>query len=110
LTDDQARHLTEHGMVRNEDGTFCWKYDNYFRVRAPYPVTTAESVAFWREIACPVLLIRGTESWATDPVADGRAQHFRNVKVRDIEGAGHWVHHDRLEQFLAETRAFLAAT
>jgi len=109
LSEEQARHLTEHGMVRNEDGTFCWKYDNYFRVRAPYPITTAESVAFWREITCPVLLFRGTESWATDPVVDGRASHFRNVQTSNIEGAGHWVHHDRLEPFLAQVRAFLAA-
>jgi len=27
LTDAQARHLTIHGINRNEDGTFSWKFD-----------------------------------------------------------------------------------
>jgi hypothetical protein len=27
ITDTQARHLTIHGINRNEDGTFTWKFD-----------------------------------------------------------------------------------
>ena len=58
-------------------------------------------------MTCPTLLIRGADSWASDPVADGRASHFRNAEVATIEGAGHWVHHDKLDEFLALTNAFL---
>ena len=29
LTDEQARHLTIHGVNRNEDGTFSWKFDQH---------------------------------------------------------------------------------
>ena len=28
LTAAQARHLTEHGVNQNEDGTYSWKFDN----------------------------------------------------------------------------------
>ena len=42
-----------------------------------------------------------SESWASNPVEDGRARHFRNAEVVTVEGAGHWVHHDRLAEFLA---------
>jgi pimeloyl-ACP methyl ester carboxylesterase len=32
LTEAQARHLTIHGISRNEDGTWSWKFDNYLNV------------------------------------------------------------------------------
>ncbi len=59
-------------------------------------------------IICPTLLVRGTESWASDPQSDGRADYFKNARVASIENAGHWVHHDQLDEFMALTRAFLA--
>ena len=43
-----------------------------------------------------------------NPADDGRIAHFRNARVTAFEKAGHWVHHDRLEAFLAEVRGFLA--
>ena len=48
------------------------------------------------------------ESWASDPLKDGRAKHIKNVEVANIEKAGHWVHHDQLDEFLSVVRAFLA--
>ncbi len=108
LTPEQARHLTVHGVNQNEDGTYSWKYDNYTRIRAPFGFPESERYKMWSRITCPTLLIRGTESWASDPVADGRAAHFQNATVANIEGAGHWVHHDRLEEFTSLVKGFLA--
>jgi pimeloyl-ACP methyl ester carboxylesterase len=51
--------------------------------------------------------MRGSESWAADPAQDGRLAAFRNAQALTIPGAGHWVHHDRLDDFLREVRAFL---
>jgi pimeloyl-ACP methyl ester carboxylesterase len=48
-------------------------------------------------------------SWASNPTEDGRDQAFKNASVVTIEKAGHWVHHDRLQEFLALSRAFLAS-
>jgi pimeloyl-ACP methyl ester carboxylesterase len=53
------------------------------------------------------LLVRGTESWASDSLADGRIDAFRNARAVNIEGAGYWVHHDRLPEFVAALRRFL---
>ena len=108
LSPEQARHLTVHGINRNEDGTYSWKFDNYVRLFAATGLTADELHGLWGRIACPVLLVRGTESWAGDPREDGRAAHFRDARCLNIEGAGHWAHHDRLDAFLAEARAFLA--
>ncbi|PWR20561.1 alpha/beta fold hydrolase [Zavarzinia compransoris] len=98
LTDEQARHLTIHAASQNEDGTYSWKYDPYVRVVSPTWHTPEELGALWSRITCPVLLLRGTESWAADPVADGKTRYFRDVRVEALDHAGHWVHHDRLDE------------
>ena len=107
LSPERARHLTVHGVHQNEDGTYSWKFDNYVRVFPPGGFDEATTTYLWSRITCPTLLIRGTESWASDPVKDGRAKHFQNAKVVNIEGAGHWVQHDKLDEFLSVTRDFL---
>jgi pimeloyl-ACP methyl ester carboxylesterase len=107
LSAAQARHLTLHGINQNEDGTYSWKFDNYLRVWPPADMTQAELESLWASIACPTLLVYGKESWASNPVADGRAKHFRNARVLTIDGAGHWVHHDKLEEFMAALEEFL---
>ncbi len=107
LTESQARHLTIHGSYQNEDGTYSWKFDNYVRTFAPVGLPQTEQYALYSRISCPTLLFRGTESWAADPATDSRVNYFQNARFANVEGAGHWVHHDQLEEFLAITRAFL---
>jgi pimeloyl-ACP methyl ester carboxylesterase len=107
LSPEQARHLTQHGVNQNEDGTYSWKFDNYVRTEPPGDLTGAEIEALWERIACPTLLVYGKESWASNPITDGRIRHFRNARVVTFEDAGHWVHHDRLDAFLELLRGFL---
>ena len=107
LSPAQARHLTQQGVNQNEDGTYSWKFDNFVRVWPPYDMTRADIEVLWGRIACPTLLVVGEESWATNPAEDGRARHFRHAEVLSVEGAGHWVHHDRLDVFLQALRRFL---
>ena len=107
LTEEQARHLTVHGAQREEDGAWVWKFDNFSRAVSPYLFNVTDAHDIWGSITCPTLLIRGTESWASDPSLDGRAKAFRNARVINVEGAGHWVHHDRLDEFLRVAREFL---
>jgi pimeloyl-ACP methyl ester carboxylesterase len=108
LTAEQARHLTIHGCYRDEDGTYLWKFDNYVRAASPYLFNMRDARELWGNITCPVLLFRGTESWASDPEKDGRATAFKSYRLINVPDAGHWVHHDQLETFLRETRRFLA--
>ena len=110
LTEEQARHLTEHGANQNEDGTYSWKFDNYVRAFPPYDMSGHDVRELWGRIACPTLLLYGRESrWAGDPAADGRAALFPNARVVGVDGAGHWLHHDRLDEFLRIVREFLVA-
>lgn len=107
LSPERARHLTIHGVNQNEDGTYSWKFDNYVRSWPAYDMPTAEVAGLWSRITCPTLLVYGKESFASNPLEDGRARHFRNAEVVMFERAGHWVHHDRFEDFLERARAFI---
>jgi pimeloyl-ACP methyl ester carboxylesterase len=107
LSAEQALHLTAHGVNQNEDGTYSWKFDNYLRVWPPYDMRAQDIQHLWSRIACPTLVLYGKESRFGDPAADGRAKHSQNAKVVGIDGAGHWLHHDRLDEFLRVVRAFL---
>ena len=108
LSERQARHLTIHGSNQNEDGTYSWKFDNYVRMFPPVGLSLEELRALHQRIRCPTLLVRGTESWAADPNEGSLAKTFQNVQVEEVRGAGHWVHHDKLDRFLEIARAFLA--
>ena len=107
LTDEMARHLTIHASRKNDDGTLSWKFDNYVRLRSPYEFNIAEARELWNQIRCPVLLIRGSESWATDPEADGKASAFHDYRTELVKDAGHWVHHDQLDKFMKIVWSFL---
>lgn len=107
LTPEMARHLTVHGARQNEDGTYTWKFDNFVRMHSPYEFNIEDAREIWNQVRCPVLLVRGDESWAGDPEQDGRASAFHDYRSVVIKGAGHWVHHDQLERFLAVVREFL---
>ena len=104
---DQARHLTIHGTRQAADGSYVWKFDPYLRSPPPVDLTRGEIIELWARITCPVLLVYGSASWASNPATDGRAAHFRAAQVALIEGAGHWVHHDRPADFMSAVSAFL---
>jgi pimeloyl-ACP methyl ester carboxylesterase len=107
LSPEQARHLTQQGVNQNEDGSYSWKFDNRVRARDAADLSQAEIQSLWAAITCPTLLVYGKESWASNPLEDGRAAHFKTARVELMEGAGHWVHHDRLDEFMAILREFL---
>jgi pimeloyl-ACP methyl ester carboxylesterase len=108
LSDEVARHLTLHGTNWNEDRSLVWKFDNYTRPVNPFQITLPQLDEFLRNIACPTLLFWGRQSFARDPEFDPQAQCIRNRKIVKVDQAGHWLHHDQLDVFLRETRAFLA--
>jgi pimeloyl-ACP methyl ester carboxylesterase len=110
LSEEQARHLTIHGSTQNEDGTFSWKFDNYVRTFPPVGIPQEDQWSMFERITCPTLLVRGLESWASDPVKDGRTKNFNTrIEVEAFADAGHWVHHDQLEPFTKRAKTFLGS-
>ena len=106
LSPEQARHLTVHGSNQNEDGSYSWKFDNYVYLHSPWDFGDAQVRALWSEIACPVLLISGAESWVP-PVGIDLLRDFRDARHEIVQNAGHWVHHDQLDVVTDLVREFL---
>lgn len=109
LTDDQARHLTIHGTNRNEDGTWSWKFDNYVNVWSVADMPTSDVIDLWQAITCPILMLWGKNSFSQSPSTDGRIDHFRTARLIEYDDAGHWLHHDQFDRFMADVNAFLAS-
>jgi pimeloyl-ACP methyl ester carboxylesterase len=107
LSAELAHHLTIYGVRRNENGSFSWKYDNYTRATSPYLFNLKDAMEIWSRVRAPTLLVRGDASWAGDWERDGRLNAFRDAELVTIPGAGHWVHHDRLAEFLQVVHRFL---
>jgi len=107
LSEAQARHLTIHGVNRNEDGTWSWKFDPHVHVWPFDDLPHADIEALWGAVTCPTLLLYGADSWASNPERDGRAAKFPAARVVEYEKAGHWLHHDQLERFMTDLEAFL---
>ncbi|MBR1199625.1 alpha/beta hydrolase [Bradyrhizobium sp. AUGA SZCCT0240] len=107
LTREQALHLATHGMKRNDDGSFSWKYDPYLRARAPYRLSLEDNIGLWSRIACPTLLVAASESFLPDPEKAGVMSHFRHAELAKIAGAGHWLQHDRPDEVLGLIQRFL---
>jgi pimeloyl-ACP methyl ester carboxylesterase len=106
LTPEQALHLASHGVKQNADGGYNWKFDEYQKARAPYRLSPGDHIALWSRITCPTLLLRGSESFLPDPEAAGVLAHFKQAHSVTIAGAGHWLHHDKLEAVLGVLRPF----
>jgi pimeloyl-ACP methyl ester carboxylesterase len=107
LSDDMARHLTLFGSNWNADGTLQWKFDNFVRAISPYGLNANDPQEIWSQIQCPVLLFRGLDSKMEDPYKSGRINAIRDHRLINVPKAGHWVHHDQTDLFIAEIREFL---
>jgi len=107
LSDEVAKHLTLHGTNWDADGSLVWKFDNYARATPPYGHRIEDSVEVFSQITSPTLMFWGLESFFVLPEADPRLKAIRNCRLVRVSSAGHWVHHDQLDFFLKETKAFL---
>ena len=107
LSPDLALHLTIHGSHQNEDGSYSWKFDNYTHAWPLFDIDAQDSIALWERIDAPVLLVNSRDGYAHRIGQDGTAAHFDDCQVAEIEGAGHWTHHDQLDEFMAQVGPFL---
>lgn len=88
LTDAQWRHLTEHNVRREADGSFVMGYDP--GIAAAFAAPRLQDVdlwALWDRIDCPVLTVRGMESDVLLP-ATAAEMTRRGPRTRLIELAG----------------------
>jgi pimeloyl-ACP methyl ester carboxylesterase len=114
LSPEMVKHLTLHAVNYVEGAEtggrkgYVWKFDNYMRLTPAPEWTPADTIELWKQIKAPTLHIGGSESWGKR-FTDGREElttAVPNSKTVIVEGAGHWVHHDNLPEFLRLVRGF----
>ena len=91
LTDEQWRHLTLHGAMQHEDGSWGLCYDPDIAI--PFREKRLPDVdlsGYWDAIACPTLLLRGAQSDVL-PKEHAAAMTRRGPRPRlvEFEGIGH---------------------
>lgn len=119
LSESKARELALLGTRAREDGTLEWKFDAMLTTMAVTgPFNLEYSMAFWRRITAPSLIIHGAESgefWRSTRGAiyldaDDLARRlacFRTQQFVELAGAGHMVHFDRPRDLVTTIRQFL---
>ena len=107
LKPEQARHLALHAARKYEDG-WGWKHDPQFGFFPPAKMTPPQEYGrLYEGVECPVFLMRGEDSWASDPVKDGRIESFKNARSKNYPNAGHWLHHDAFDLYVEDVKSFL---
>jgi pimeloyl-ACP methyl ester carboxylesterase len=114
LTQSKADFLAQHWGRETDRGTVELRSDPRHKVANPYPFRIEESLAIWRRVTAPVLLVNGKDShipgWLRDTpeqLAERRGA-FRDMREIDIEDCGHMMHHDQPERVAALIEEFLA--
>lgn len=108
LTEEQLEHLTRTGVKTLPDGKVQWAYDPAITARTPSDISHDDFVFLLSRIGCPVWLAYGADSWASNPEKDGRLKYLPTATVTEFDDAGHWLHHDRFEDFIAALEVFLS--
>ena len=97
-------HIATQSVLEEPDGRFGFKFDPRWFALPPRPRPDLE------QIRCPVLVLRGSESsLLTREGADALARELRDARVLVIEAAGHHIHLDQPDAFLAAVVPFLAS-
>lgn len=107
LTPEFARFLAEKGTRPLPDGQRAWKFDPLHQTTSPHPYTLKQAQAFWRRIACPVLMINASDSHMglnySQPIYDV----FRRKTRETIRDSGHMVHREKPDELAGIVRSFL---
>lgn len=106
LNAEQLEYLTRTGLCET-DGGVRWAYDPAAMGRSPSDIPHKEFTGLLEKITCPTWLVYGAKSWASNPEKDGRMKHLKTAALSEYENAGHWLHHDSFDQFIADLEEFL---
>jgi pimeloyl-ACP methyl ester carboxylesterase len=113
LTRDKAEFLAQHWGRKTDSGTVELRSDPRHKVANPYPYRIEESLAIWRRVTAPVLLVNGRDShipgWLRDTpeqLAERRGA-LRDLREIDIDDCGHMMHHDQPQRLAEVIEGFL---
>lgn len=114
LTETRATFLSRSVSCIRPDGLVAMACDPWHKIPAPTPYRVEDSMASWRRISAPVLMLMADQGFVhqrfgNDPDEMRRRLNcFKDHQVVSICDAGHNVQHDQPEQVAAALERFLA--
>jgi pimeloyl-ACP methyl ester carboxylesterase len=103
LTTERAAFLSRHASRANADGTVQIACDPWHRVPSPLVYRIEDSLACWRRIEIPVLLMIAEHGFVRARFGknprelERRLSSFRDLATESVPGSGHNMQHDRPE-------------
>ena len=113
LTPERAAFLATHVGRPDADGQVVMACDPWHKIPSPQLYRIDETLACWRAIEAPVLMViadHGFVSERFDDLPDERARRlacFRQLQTVTIRDSGHNLQHDQPEQVAAALERFL---
>jgi pimeloyl-ACP methyl ester carboxylesterase len=90
LTDEQWRHLAQHGHRHKINGKLGMAFDPLIAKGLTEPFADVDMTPFWLQVKCPVLLLRGENSKAlTRDIAAETQKTGPGAQLVEIPGVGH---------------------
>ena len=105
LDGELVEHLARFSIREIPRGV-TWKFDHRTRSRPPIDSDASDFDAMLTSIRCPVQLFYGDQSFVPLP-QPSRLALLKQARLVRYADAGHWLHHQRLDRFSADTAAFL---
>ncbi|HMP84430.1 MAG TPA: alpha/beta hydrolase, partial [Verrucomicrobiota bacterium] len=109
IPDDTTRRFLLKNVAGDGHGTFRWK-PNLRDIRASYArLIEAIPGASGKQFDKPALFLRGGKSdYVSDADWPGIKHLYPNAKLATLCEAGHWLHADCPDQFVANVLEFLS--
>ncbi len=101
LTKERAHFLAASMNRKLEDGAYIFAFDPWHRVPAPFIYRIEDSMAAWRSITAPVLLVVSDSGFVMSRFGSSGedferlAGCFAHIKSTVVSNAGHNVQHDQ---------------
>jgi len=113
LTSARADFLARHVSYVHPDGQVAMACDPWHKVTSPNRYRADESMACWRAITAPVLMLISDQGYVLERFPEGSEEYrqrlgcFARAEVWMIRDAGHNLQHDQPEQVAAAVEKFL---
>jgi pimeloyl-ACP methyl ester carboxylesterase len=106
IKDEATIQLLLKNIQWNEQEKLAWKFN--LKVIAENQDKIGRTFSIKENIKVPTLFIRGERSnYILDSDVPQIKKYFPNSEIKDIAGAGHWVHADKPREFADTVKEFL---
>lgn len=108
VTEEAIASRVRHSLRADDTGRIVWRHDQAGIADARLRIAPTDLWPHLLAVRCPILLLRGGDSdFVPEAVAAQMQSRCPSLERVDIAGAGHYVHDDQPQAFIAALQRFL---